>query len=447
MLGFDLTPEQADIQRKARDFALREVLPLAWTGDARDELPLSLLRKAFEEGISNAGVPREYGGRGYGLLEMVLMVEEVAAACSGVATSIFDNSLGLTPLVLSRNEPLKQHYLSELAREAKWICFATSEPTMGSDVASLRCRVTEQEGGYVLNGTKYWVTNGGIADYISVFATTDPAKGYEGIGGFLAHLDWDGVTRSPPIPKLGQRASNTTGIHFRDVFVPGKNVLAPPGKGFVLAMKTFTRTRPAIGALAVGAARSAMEFALDYARKRQAFGTPLSSFQNTQFRLAEMYQKLETARLLTWKSAWEVDSGMDATTSSAISKMFATEAAWQIADDAMQIMGGYGYTRMFPMEKLLRDIRLLKIYEGTSEIQRLILAGTVLGSYRPVMPSLHDLPVTGIPAPGEDEVGEGVFLWRCRVCGNVHVGREPPESCPYCFFPGSAFKKVVPGQG
>ncbi len=447
MLGFDLTPEQADIQRKARDFALREVLPLAWTGDARDELPLSLLRKAFEEGISNAGVPREYGGRGYGLLEMVLMVEEVAAACSGVATSIFDNSLGLTPLVLSRNEPLKQHYLSELAREAKWICFATSEPTMGSDVASLRCRVTEQEGGYVLNGTKYWVTNGGIADYISVFATTDPAKGYEGIGGFLAHLDWDGVTRSPPIPKLGQRASNTTGIHFRDVFVPGKNVLAPPGKGFILAMKTFTRTRPAIGALAVGAARSAMEFALDYARKRQAFGTPLSSFQNTQFRLAEMYQKLETARLLTWKSAWEVDSGMDATTSSAISKMFATEAAWQIADDAMQIMGGYGYTRMFPMEKLLRDIRLLKIYEGTSEIQRIILAGTVLGSYRPVMPSLHDLPVTGIPAPGEDEVGEGIFLWRCRVCGNVHVGREPPESCPYCFFPGSAFKKVVPGQG
>ncbi|PKN33007.1 MAG: acyl-CoA dehydrogenase [Deltaproteobacteria bacterium HGW-Deltaproteobacteria-19] len=446
MLGFDLTPEQVDIQRKARDFALREVLPLAWPGDARDELPLSLLRKAFEEGISSAGVPREYGGKGYGLLEMVLMVEEVAAACSGVATSIFDNSLGLTPLVLSRNEPLKQHYLSELAREAKWICFATSEPTMGSDVASLRCRVTEQGGGYVLNGTKYWVTNGGIADYISVFATTDPEKGHEGIGGFLAHLDWDGVTRSAPIPKLGQRASNTTGIHFRDVFVPGKNVLAPPGKGFVLAMKTFTRTRPAIGALAVGAARSAMEFALDYARKRQAFGTALSGFQNTQFRLAEMYQKLETARLLTWKSAWEVDSGMDATTSSAISKMFATEAAWQIVDDAMQIMGGYGYTRMFPMEKLLRDVRLLKIYEGTSEIQRLILAATVLGSYRPVMPSLHDLPVTGIPPPGEDEAGEGVFLWRCRVCGNVHVGREPPESCPYCFFPASAFKKVVPGQ-
>jgi len=211
-------------------------------------------------------------------------------------------------------------------------------------------------------------------------------------------------------------------------------------------MKTFTRTRPAIGALAVGAARSAMEFALDYSRKRQAFGTALSGFQNTQFRLAEMYQKVETARLLTWKSAWEVDSGLDATTSSSISKMFATEAAWQVVDDAMQIVGGYGYTRMFPMEKLLRDVRLLKIYEGTSEIQRLILAGTVLGSYRPVMPPLEDLPVTGTPDPGEEEAKEGVFLWRCRVCGNVHVGSEPPEACPYCFFPGSAFKKVVRGR-
>jgi acyl-CoA dehydrogenase len=189
-----------------------------------------------------------------------------------------------------------------------------------------------------------------------------------------------------------------------------------------------------------------MEFAIDYAKKRHAFGTPLSNFQNTQFKLAEMYQKVETARLLTWKAAWEVDSGMDATTSSSISKMYATEAAWEVVDSAMQILGGYGYTRMFPVEKLLRDIRLLKIYEGTSEIQRLILSGTVLGAYQPVMPPLEDLPVSGKRDLRREPMEAGVFMWRCRICGNVHYGKEPPEECPYCFFPKASFKKVFPDK-
>jgi acyl-CoA dehydrogenase len=446
MLGFELTPEQLDIRQRARDFALQEILPIAWVHDERDDMPLPVLMKAFDAGIISADIPKEYGGRGYGLLDTILMVEELSAACAGIATSVFDNSLGLAPLILSRNEPLRKEYLQELAKQAKFICFATSEPLLGSDVSGIRCRAEEQENGYVLNGTKYWITNGGIADYISVFATTDPEKGYAGIGGFLVHLDWAGVTRSKHIPKMGQRASNTVGIHFKDVFVPEKNILAPPGKGFILAMKTFTRTRPAIGAFAVGAARSAMEFAIDYAKKRHAFGTPLSNFQNTQFKLAEMYQKVETARLLTWKAAWEVDSGMDATTSSSISKMYATEAAWEVVDSAMQILGGYGYTRMFPVEKLLRDIRLLKIYEGTSEIQRLILSGTVLGAYQPVMPPLEDLPVSGKRDLRREPMEAGVFMWRCRICGNVHYGKEPPEECPYCFFPKASFKKVFPDK-
>jgi acyl-CoA dehydrogenase len=442
MLGFDLTPEQLEIQRKARLFALQEILPVAWQYDERDEIPLSVLKKAFDAGLVGADIPKAYGGRGYGLLDSVLMVEEASAACAGIATSIFDNSLGLAPVILSRNDPLRQRYLPEMAKTSKFICFATSEPTLGSDVSGIRCRAEEQADGFLLNGTKYWVTNGGIADYISMFATTDPKKGYAGIGGFLVHLDGKGVTRSKHIPKLGQRASNTVGINFKNVFVPNENVLAPPGKGFILAMKTFTRTRPAIGAFAVGAARSAMEFAIDYAKKRQAFGTPLSGFQNTQFKLAEMYQKVETARLLTWKAAWEVDAGKDATNSASIAKMYATEAAWEVVNDALQIFGGYGYTRMFPMEKLLRDIRLLKIYEGTSEIQRLILSGTVLGAYQPVMPPLEDLPVAGAGERRMDPLEEGVFMWRCRICGNVHYGKEPPDECPYCFFPKSAFKKV-----
>lgn len=446
MLGFDLTPEQLEIQRKARSFALGEILPIAWQYDRLNELPMTVIQKAFDAGFIGADIPKEYGGRGLGLLDGILVIEEMAAACSGMATSLFDQSLGLAPLLLTRNERLKQTYLQDLAKEKKLICFATSEPTMGSDVSGIRCLAEEQEKGFLLNGTKYWVTNGGIADYISVFATTDPKNAYAGIGGFLVHLDWEGVTRSKHIPKLGQRASNTVGINFKNVFVPNENVLAPPGKGFILAMKTFTRTRPAIGAFAVGAARSAMEFAIDYAKKRQAFGAPLSSFQNTQFKLAEMYQKVETARLLTWKSAWEVDAGMDATNSSSIAKMYATESAWEVVNDALQIFGGHGYSRMFPLEKLLRDIRLLKIYEGTSEIQRLILSGTVLGTYQPVMPPLEELPVVDEGDSLAGSLQEGIFTWRCRICGNVHYGKEPPDECPYCFFPKGAFKKVPDNQ-
>jgi acyl-CoA dehydrogenase len=232
MLGFELTPEQLDIRQRARDFALQEILPIAWVHDERDDMPLPVLMKAFDAGIISADIPKEYGGRGYGLLDTILMVEELSAACAGIATSVFDNSLGLAPLILSRNEPLRKEYLQELAKQINFACFATSEPLLGSDVSGIRCRAEEQENGYVLNGTKYWITNGGIADYISVFATTDPEKGYAGIGGFLVHLDWAGVTRSKHIPKMGQRASNTVGIHFKDVFVPEKNILAPPWERF-----------------------------------------------------------------------------------------------------------------------------------------------------------------------------------------------------------------------
>ena len=444
MLNFDLTPDQIDIRNKSRDFALQEILPIAWHYDEKNEIPLDVLKKAYNAGILNADIPKSYGGLGYGLLETILMVEEISAACSGIATSIFDNALGAAPLILCRNESLKERMLQSLVHEFKLICFATSEPTMGSDVASLRCLAKEQDGGYLLNGTKYWVTNGGIADYISVFATTDPNKGYAGIGAFLVDLHGEGVYRSNPIPKMGQRGSNTAGISFKNLFFPKENVIAAPGEGFILAMQTFTRTRPAIGAFAIGAARSAMEFAIDYAKKRRAFRTSLSNFQATQFKLADMYQKIETSRLLTWKAAWEVDSGRDATNAASIAKVYATEAAWEVVNDAMQILGGYGYTRMFPIEKLLRDIRLLKIYEGTSEIQRLILAGAALNTYQPVMPPLEDLAVVSRKtATGDDERAEaGTFAWRCRICGNVHYGEEPPDECPYCFFPKEAFKKV-----
>ncbi|MCJ7547725.1 MAG: acyl-CoA dehydrogenase family protein [Deltaproteobacteria bacterium] len=393
MLDFTLSPEQVAIQQQARAFALKEILPVAAYYDESNVLPMDIMKKAFAAGLLNSGIPKQYGGRGLGLIEAVLITEELSAACLGFATSLSDNGLGMEPIILSNKEDLKKKYLTILAKEPKLICFATSEPTMGSDVASMHCRAEKKGNDYILSGTKYWITNGGVADYMTVFATVDPKSQHKGICAFVVERGWEGVSSGQHIEKLGQRASNTTALNFKNVLVPKENVLAEPGEGFVLAMRTFSRTRPSIGAFAVGAARSAMEFAIDYAKRRQAFGMTLQSFEAIQFKLAEMYQKVETARLLVLKSAWEADSGMDPTISASIAKFYATEAAFEVASEAMQVAGGYGYTRMFPFEKLLRDIRLLMIYEGTSEVQRLIVAGHALGNYKPVMPPLEDLAI------------------------------------------------------
>jgi acyl-CoA dehydrogenase len=440
MLDFSLTPEQEALRQRCREFALKEILPVAAYCDETDQTPKALIRKAYDAGLINLEIPRKFGGQGLGLVESCLATEEMAAACAGTATSLFDNSLGMEPVLMCRNEAVKEKYIPEVAKAFKLICFATSEPTMGSDVSAIRCQAKEDGDAYVLNGTKYWITNGGLADYASVFATVDPKSKHEGICAFLVEMNWPGVTVGRAIPKMGQRCSNTVGIHFKNVRVPKENMLAEPGKGFVLAMKTFARTRPTIGAFGVGAARSAMEHALDYAQKRRAFGMPISGFQGIQFKLAEMYQKVETARLLTWRSAWESDQGRDANISAAVAKMYATEAGLEVANEALQVFAGYGYTKMFPVEKILRDMRLLRIYEGTSEVQRIILAGYLMEAYQPIMPPLEDLPMhrERDPLAADDRKA-----WRCRICGHVHYGDQAPEACPYCFFPPSAFKEVA----
>lgn len=440
MLNFQLSPEQLALQKKARDFAIREILPVAWYYDQNDETPLAVIKKAYEAGLINGDVPKKYGGKGMGLVDNVVLTEEFAAACPGLATSLFDNSLGMEPLRLSKNEALKEKYFAKILNDFKLICFATSEPTMGSDVSGIRCRADRDGDDYVLNGTKYWVTNGGLADYFSIFATTDPEGKHKGICGFLVEKTWPGVSIGRRIPKMGQRGSNTVGVHFKDVRVPRQNLLAPPGEGFILAMQTFAHTRPAIGAFAVGAARSAMEFAIDYAKKRRAFGTQIANFQAIQHKIADMYQKIETARLLVWRAAWEADQQRDPTIPASVSKLYATEAALEVANEALQIFAGYGYTRFFPVEKLLRDTRLFRIYEGTSEVQRLILSGYAMNTYQPVMPPLEDLPVH-LEKEVVNEASEAV-AWRCRICGYVHYGDEAPEECPYCFFPQKAFKKA-----
>ena len=442
MVDFSLTPKQEEIRQRARAFALKEILPVAWYYDEHDEIPVHILHRAADAGVMNTDVPGEYGGEGLGLLETVLITEETAAACPGLATSLFCNSLGMEPIILSDNGTAKEKYLPRMVKEGKLICFAASEPMIGSDVAGLRCKASPDGDDFILNGTKYWVTNGGVADYVTVFATTDPASQHEGICAFVVETGWEGVSIGRPIPKTGQRCSNTVGVNFRNVRVPKENVLAPPGKGFMLAMKTFSRTRPVISAFGVGAARSAMEFALDYAKKRRAFGAPISNFEAIQFKLAEMFQKIETARLLTWKAAWDADNGIDPTIDASIAKFYGTETALEVVTEAMQIFGGYGYTKLFPVEKLFRDIRLLRIYEGTSEVQRVVVARHLLSQYKPVMPPLEDLPLNRSLDPLAEEYGtKGKTAWRCRICGHVHFGEEPPEYCPYCFFPSATFKK------
>lgn len=442
MLNFKLTPEQEALREKSREFAIKEVLPVAWYYDEKDETPLPVIKKAFDAGIMNTDIPKEYGGKGYGILEGAILTEEISAACPGLATSIFDSSLGMEPIILCRNEEVKKKYLPKIANDFKLVCFATSEPGMGSDVAGIRCKAEESGDDYILNGTKYWITNGGIADYMTVFATVNPEKQHEGICAFVVEKDWEGVSIGKTIPKLGQRCSNTVGLNFKNVRVPKENMLAPPGKGFILAMKTFSRTRPIIGAFGVGAARSAMEYAIDYAKKRRAFGGPIVNYQAIQFKIAEMYQKIETARLLCWKAAWEADNGMDPTINASIAKIYGSEMALDVVNEAIQIFAGYGYTKMYPVEKLYRDIRLLRIYEGTSEVQRIILAGYLLmGGYKPAMPPLEDLPLHREKDPLTDADAQKK-AWRCRICGHVHYGDEAPEYCPYCFFPASAFKKM-----
>ncbi|MFX1360237.1 MAG: acyl-CoA dehydrogenase family protein [Promethearchaeota archaeon] len=387
-MDFKLTEEQIALQKKAREFAIREVLPVARKYDESEEFPLPVIKKAWEEGLLNLAIPKQYGGPGYGLLESCIVVEEISSACPGIATSIFDNNLGAEPIVIGGNEEQKQRILTELISEFKLIAFATSEPTMGSDVAGMRCRAEKDGDEYILNGSKFWVTNGGHADYISIFATADPEKKHKGIAAFIVDTKAEGVRLGKHIPKLGQRSSNTVAVSLKNVRIPKENILAKPGRGFVLAMQTFAHTRPAIGAFAVGCARSAMEYSIDYAKKREAFGRSIENFQMIQEKIANMYKDIEAARLLTYKAAWEADQGMDNNLSSSIAKAFASDVAMNVTTEAIQIFGGYGYLRTYPVEKLFRDAKLYQIYEGTSEIQRIVISRFVLNRYEHAMPFL-----------------------------------------------------------
>ncbi|MDJ0850189.1 MAG: acyl-CoA dehydrogenase family protein [Myxococcota bacterium] len=373
-MEFGLNDEQLVLQETARRFAREEIAPVAAEYDQSGEFPREIIRRAWELGLSSTQIPAEFGGVGLSVLDSCLVVEELAWGCSGFATSIMANDLGLMPIMVAGTEQQKKEWLSPSASEFKLIAFCLSEPGAGSDVAGLQLRARRDGDDYVLDGTKCWITNGGEADLYTVFATLDPSSRHQGICAFVVPSDTPGISHGKKEDKMGQRASDTRVVQFDEVRVPAAQRLGQEGEGFKVAMQTLDRTRPPIGALATGIAQRALDEALAYAGERKAFGTAIGSFQAVQFMLADMAKDIEAARLLTLQSAWMVDSGRRASKHSSFAKCFSTDMAMRATTDAVQVFGGNGYTKEYPVEKLMRDAKLMQIYEGTNQIQRLVIA-------------------------------------------------------------------------
>ncbi|MFW9800070.1 MAG: acyl-CoA dehydrogenase family protein [Candidatus Thorarchaeota archaeon] len=385
MVDLSLTKAQLELQDRAREFAQEYMIPYAHYYDKTGEFPLPIIRKCWESGLMNLGIPKEFGGPGLGVLEQCLVVEEMAAGCAGMTTSIYVNTLGAEPILIAGNKAQKEKYLKPLTKDLKFVSFACSEPGMGSDVAGIQTRVKKEGSDYVLNGSKFWITNAPHADYFTVFASLDPSQRHKALCAFIVDAETPGVKTGRPVEKMGHRASATSSVVFRDARVPEENLLGSEGKGFSIAMKTFSMTRPAIAAFSTGLARAAMEYAREYVNKREAFTQKLREFEVIQFKLAEMFMKIEASRALYLKAAVAADTEDDCTVPASVAKAYATDAAMEIASEAVQIHGGYGYIDQYPLEKLFRDAKLYQIYEGTSEIQRLILGRHVLKGYEPAM--------------------------------------------------------------
>jgi acyl-CoA dehydrogenase len=385
MVDFNLSDAQKELQNRARRFAQEYMIPHAHYYDKTGEFPRSIIKKCWDEGLMNLSIPKEYGGPGLGSIEQCITVEEMAAGCAGMTTSIYVNSLGAEPILVAGSPEQKEKYLRPLTEDLKFISFACSEPGMGSDVAGIQTRVKRDGDHYVLNGSKFWITNAPHADVYTVFASLNPSLRHKSLCAFIVDADTPGVKTGRPVEKMGHRASTTSSVMFRDARVPAENILGEEGEGFKIAMKTFAMTRPAIAAFATGLARAAMEFARDYTMKREAFGEKLSNFEAIQFKLADMYMKIEAARMMYLKAAWTADFVGDSTIPASAAKAFATDVAMEVASEAVQIHGGYGYIDQYPVEKLFRDAKLYQIYEGTSEVQRLILSRYVLSGYEPTM--------------------------------------------------------------
>jgi acyl-CoA dehydrogenase len=380
MFDFELTEEQKALIDTARRFTKERITPVAAQCDREGKFPREVFNDAWKIGLVNPTLPTEYGGAGLSDVDSSLITEELAYGCTGIQTSITANTLGLTPLKLAGTPEQKKKYLGWLASEPIFASYATTEPGAGSDVAGLSTRATkEADGSYVLSGQKCWITNASMASFYTIFATENPELRHKGIGAFLVHRDAKGLSVGKHEDKLGQRASDTAVVSIEDVRVPVAQVLAPPGQGFKLAMETFNQTRPDIGAIATGLMRRCLDECVAYAKERKTFGKPIAEHQLVQAMIAEMAIRIEATGLLVRKAAWNLDKGIRNPVVSSYAKAYGADSAMATAVDAVQVFGGNGYVKEYPVEKLMRDAKVLQIYEGTSQIQRLVIAKHVLG--------------------------------------------------------------------
>jgi acyl-CoA dehydrogenase len=378
MIGFDLSDEQRDLKALARKFSEQEIIPRAREYDEKETFPRDICEKAFAAGLINFAVPREYGGAGLGILDACLIAEELNYGCSGISNSIAANDLAALPIVIAGSEAQQRHYLGMLTEKLSFSAFALTEPGAGSDAAGLSTTYRRDGDAFVLNGTKHFISNGTMADWIVTFATSDKRLKHRGISCFVFPANLPGITRNRMHGKLGQRAADTGEIVYDELRIPLDAMVGVEGEGFKYAMGTFDRSRPEIAAIAIGVSQRALDECLKYAKDRHAFGQPIASFQAIQFMLADMAVNLEAMRLLTYKAAWMIDRDEMPNPISSYAKLFSADACMKITTDAVQIFGGYGYMKEYPVEKLMRDAKLLQIYEGTSQIQHVVIARDLL---------------------------------------------------------------------
>jgi acyl-CoA dehydrogenase len=379
MFNPQISEEQAQLIETARKFTAEHIIPVAGEYDEHEKFPVEVFREAWNLGLMNVEIPEAYGGLGFGTVDGCLLSEEIAYGCVGIATSMMCNHLGALPLMVAGTEEQKQRFLRPLTEDFGFVSYACSEPDAGSDVAGMKSRLTKKQGGgWLLNGQKRWITNAGHARLYTGFATIDPALKHKGITAFVVSRDTPGVSVGRKEKKLGQRASDTCDVLFEDVEIPDENILGQPGGGFYVAMEVFDKSRPMIGSSCAGLIRRCLDESRKYALERKTFGVPIAEHQAIQMMLADMAIAYEASRLLYLKAAWEVDAGVKRTITSSLAKCFGADAAVRAATDAVQIFGGYGYTREYPVEKLYRDSKLLQIYEGTSQVQRMVIARNIL---------------------------------------------------------------------
>lgn len=378
-MDFALNEEQLELQEMVREFVEKEITPYAAEMDAENHMRDGLIDKANEMGLLNVIVPEELDGPGLDSIAVATIYEELGKGCAGVATSLAANSLATVPVLLAGTDEQKKMYC-DILNNGGLAAFALTEPGAGSDAGGVSTRAVhnKEEGTYTLNGTKMFITNGGLAEIFLVFANTRKTGGIRGLTAFIVPKDTPGFSVGKKENKMGIRPSNTTELVLQDVVIPESYRVGREGEGFRIAMNTLDSARPFVGAVSVGIAQAALDCAVKYAKERRQFGQPIASFQMVQGMLADMAMKVETARLMVQKACWMRDQGMEFSKEAAMAKCYAADVAMQVTTDAVQVMGGYGYTKEYPVEKMMRDAKIMQIYEGTNQIQRLVIANKLL---------------------------------------------------------------------